>query len=152
MTENMTMYHDQHMLVLNRPKGMRLGKALVGYGLYQLWNKNGRVGRKPKRQYHEWMKDWKDNLYVNYGMHTNMQLAELLDRKKTGDCDMIATKFMTGDMVIASINLGDRGLDSIHRDVVQIKLIEGDQACVKTREGNLEIYNLKNLQSIPKGF
>jgi hypothetical protein len=65
---------------------------------------------------------------------------------------MIATKFMTGDMVIASINLGDRGLDSIHRDVVQIKLIEGDQACVKTREGKLEIYNLKNLQSIPKSF
>ena len=84
MTENMTMYHDKHMLVLNRPKGMRLGKALVGYGLYQLWNEKGCSGRKPVRQYHEWMKDWKDNLYVGYGMQTNMQLAKLLNLKKVG--------------------------------------------------------------------
>jgi hypothetical protein len=65
---------------------------------------------------------------------------------------MIETKFMTGDMVIASVNLGDRGLDSIYRDVVQIKYLDGEQACVKTRNGALQIFNIKNLRSIPKGF
>jgi len=65
---------------------------------------------------------------------------------------MVETKFMTGDMVIASINLGDRGLDSIYSDVVQIKYLDGEQACVKTRDGTLQIFNIRNLRSIPKGF
>jgi len=65
---------------------------------------------------------------------------------------MVETKFMTGDMVITSINLGDRGLDSIYSDVVQIKYLDGEQACVKTRDGTLQIFNIRNLRSIPKGF
>jgi len=65
---------------------------------------------------------------------------------------MVETKFMTGDMAIASINLGDRGLDSIYSDVVQIKYLDGEQACVKTRDGTLQIFNIRNLRSIPKGF
>jgi hypothetical protein len=106
MTENMTMYHDKHLLVLNRPKGMRLGKALVRYGLYQLWNEKGCAGRRPVRQYHEWMKDWKDNLYVGYGMHTNMQLAKLLNLKKV--CTKIKTNVKQNKNVpVASVSRAD---------------------------------------------
>ena len=65
---------------------------------------------------------------------------------------MVETKFMSGDMVIASINLCDRGLDSIYSDVVQISYLDGEQACVKTRDGTLQIFNIRNLRSIPKGF
>jgi len=57
-----------------------------------------------------------------------------------------------GDTVIASFNYGDRGIDDVRREVVQVKFIDGEQVCVKTLGGDLEIYNRKYLRQIPKSF
>jgi len=57
-----------------------------------------------------------------------------------------------GDTVIASFDYGDRGINDVRREVVQVKFIDGEQVCVKTLEGDLKIYNRKYLRSIPKSF
>jgi hypothetical protein len=57
-----------------------------------------------------------------------------------------------GDMVIASFDYGDRGINDVRREVVQVKFIDGEQVCVKTLEGDLKIYNRKYLKAIPKSF
>jgi len=72
--------------------------------------------------------------------------------KMNGQEDKMSLFINVGDTVIASFNHGDRGIDDVRREVVQVKFIDGEQVCVKTLEGDLKIYNRKNLRFIPKSF
>jgi len=55
-----------------------------------------------------------------------------------------------GDIVIANWNITDT--PGLNGQVVKILVFEGDQACVKDSSGTISVFNVKNLQPIPKDF
>jgi len=55
-----------------------------------------------------------------------------------------------GDIVIANWNIADT--PGLNGQVVKILVFEGDQACVKNSSGTISVFNVKNLQPIPKDF
>lgn len=164
----------QHLRILVRPQGVPIRDALFQENLTP--RNDAYACHIAYGNYRRWLGKWSDYYGTNpkglreFAMTGNLQFpgenfVVLHDETQyCDDCQPICEEceepvdveeeigMRVGDTVIASFNHGDRGIDDMRREVVQVKFIDGEQACVKTLEGDLKIYNQKNLKAIPKSF
>ena len=168
----MRRHFNKHLCIVMRPDGVSQGKALVQQGLAPAGDLF--AIRKAYGRYRYWLHSWMDYYNISrkalrkFAFSGGFQLPEenfsaFNETQYCDDCQPVCedceaagefedASLRVGDIVIASYNYNDRGIDVRHNDVVQIQLIAGSQACVKTRSGNMSIHNLVDLLPIPKSF
>lgn len=162
-----------YIAVDSRPRGMTVHSAIKEYskiyecsvdpnscesiqrGIYRFYNDLPRI-----RQDIAWRQSPEYQAFLEFSKAHEVQCAmkseEVIVESKpvepvvTPEVITSTPSMKVGDIVIANWNIADT--PGLNGQVVKILVFEGDQACVKDPSGTISVFNVKNLQPIPKDF